>query len=133
MYDFLLFVHVLAAFMLMVTVVTFSAYVLGAPATPRGLTVSGWLWDIGGMGTLIFGIWLALQQEQYGPFDGWILAALGLWIVATMTGMRARWAIVGTPGSDTPAEPASTLAMWHWLRVAATIGVLLLMFYKPGA
>jgi hypothetical protein len=133
MYDFLLFVHVLAAFMLMVTVVAFTAYALGWPATPRGLTVSGLLWDIGGMGTLIFGIWLALHEDEYGFFDGWILGAIGLWMVATMAGMRARWAIVGTPGSDKPAEPLSSLATWHWIRVVATIAILVLMIYKPGA
>jgi hypothetical protein len=132
MYDFLLFVHVLAAFMLMVTVVMFTAFVFGAPSPGGGMRISGLMWDIGGMGTLIFGIWLALNQD-YSLLDGWILGAFVLWIAATMTGLRARWAIEGRPNEEAPPTPDPSLRMWHWLRVAATIGVLILMIFKPGA
>ena len=40
------------------------------------LFVADRCWDVGGLGTLIFGIWLALNLDQYDFFDGWILLAL---------------------------------------------------------
>lgn len=40
MYDWLLFLHLLAAFALAVTVVTYSAVALGAPADGRALTIA---------------------------------------------------------------------------------------------
>src|SRR3954451_16913355 len=69
----------------MVVVLTTIA-VVGGPA----LRLSGLarrLSDIGGAGTLVFGIWLALNVG-YSLLDFWILAALALWIVASGPGTR---------------------------------------------
>ncbi|MQA73788.1 MAG: hypothetical protein GEU88_05490, partial [Solirubrobacterales bacterium] len=88
MYDFLLFVHVLAAFCLMVTVVMYSAFSVGAPASARALLIAEALWGIGGLGTLVFGVWLALDVDGYELWDGWIIAALILWLVASAAGGR---------------------------------------------
>ena len=63
MYDFLLFVHVLSAFCLAATVVIYSGFALGAPASPRTTFIAERLWDVGGLGTLIFGVWLALYVD----------------------------------------------------------------------
>ena len=63
MYDTLLFFHLLAAFLLAVTVVTYTAVALGAPATGRTLFVADRCWDVGGLGTLVLGIWLALHLD----------------------------------------------------------------------
>ncbi len=60
MYDTLLFLHVLAAFALAATVVIFSAIALGLAADSRVLAVGNVLWAVGGLGTLVFGIWRAL-------------------------------------------------------------------------
>jgi hypothetical protein len=120
-YDTLLFLHVLAAFALGATVVMSSAIVLGAPAVGRTATVSNVLWDVGGLGTLIFGIWLALYVDGYGLLDGWILGAIILWAVATELGRRARDLTV------------VNVATFHWLRVLAVLGLLALMVFKPGA
>ena len=54
----------------------YSAVALGATTSPRMLFVADRCWDVGGLGTLIFGIWLALNLDQYDFFDGWILLAL---------------------------------------------------------
>jgi hypothetical protein len=59
-YDWLLFLHVLAAFSIVATVVVFSALALGLTTDARVLIVSSVLWGIGGLGTLVFGVWLAL-------------------------------------------------------------------------
>ena len=125
MYDWLLFFHVLAAFLLMTTVVAYSAAVLGAPAPARAVSLANVFWDVGGIGTLVLGIWLAIDVDGYEVWDGWILAAIVLWAVATELGRRGRVA-GGEP-------PATAPAHWHWLRTAAILGLLVLMVWKPGA
>jgi hypothetical protein len=123
--ETLLFFHLLAALLLFVTVVTYTAVALGASATGRTLFVADRCWDVGGLGTLVLGIWLALNLDQYEIWDGWILGAIVLWMVATGLGVRAR---IGA--DDVSAERAPLM---HWLRVVAILGLLVLMIWKPGA
>jgi hypothetical protein len=125
MYDFLLFVHVLSAFVLMAPVVMYSGFALGAPASPGTLRTAEILWGIGGVGTLVFGIWLALDVDGYEIWDGWILGALLLWAAANETGRRA---FVATKGGDTQA-----MVPWHVARAAIVVVLLIVMIYKPGA
>ena len=123
--DTLLFFHLIAACLLAVTIVMYSAVALGATTSPRILFVADRCWDVGGLGTLIFGIWLALNLDQYDFFDGWIFGAIGLWLVATGLGQSVirRRAAGETAAIDT----------MHWLRTIAVIGLLVLMVWKPGA
>jgi hypothetical protein len=134
-FDALLFIHMLTAFILVVTVVVFSAYAFGAPRDSRILAVANVCWAVGGLGTLAFGIWLALYVEGYDLLDGWILGAIVLWAIATELGRRAQ---IGFATPSTAAGPASTAlpaqaALMHWLRSIAVLGLLVLMIYKPGA
>jgi hypothetical protein len=124
-YDWLLFLHLLAAFLLAVTVVTYTAVALGAPATGRTLFVADRCWDVGGLGTLILGIWLALHLDEYGFFDGWILGAIGLWVIATGLGDTVRRRLA-------EGQTAAVTTM-HWLRTLTVLGLLVLMIWKPGA
>jgi hypothetical protein len=124
-YDWLLFLHLLAAFLLAVTIVMYSAVALGATTSPRMLFVADRCWDVGGLGTLIFGIWLALNLDQYDFFDGWILLALFLWFVATGLGQSVQRRI----GGD---DIRSVIAL-HWIRTIVVIGLLVTMIWKPGA
>ena len=123
--DWLLLFHLLAAFLLAVTIVMYSAVALGAAAPGRTLFVADRCWDVGGLGTLIFGIWLALKLDQYGFFDGWILGALALWLVATGLGQSVQRRM---DSGDTGA-----VAAMHWIRTLVVIGLLVLMVWKPGA
>ena len=125
MYDWLLFLHLIAAVLLVVTVVTYTAVALGATTDGRTLFVADRCWDIGGLGTLVLGIWLALHLDEYDFFDGWILGAIALWMVATGLGVQAR---IGA--EDVSAERAPLM---HWLRTLAVLGLLVLMVWKPGA
>lgn len=113
--GFVLFLHVLAAFMLAATAVLSTAAVLGAETPERMVRVSRLLFDVGGIGTLVFGIWLAL--DQYSILDGWILIALVLWALLAEAGRRAR------------AQPAP----WHWVSTALVVLLLIDMIWKPGA
>ena len=90
MYETLLFLHVLAAFLLGVTAVTYSAVALGATAGGPALRVADLCWAVGGLGTLILGVWLALDVDGYEVWDGWILGAIVLWVIATGTGRGRR-------------------------------------------
>jgi hypothetical protein len=123
-YDWLLFLHLLAAFTLAVTAVTYSAVALGAGPGRAAILVADVCWNVGGLGTLVLGIWLALYVDGYEVWDGWILGAIALWLVATGAGERARTQLAkGAPG----AAPA------HWVRTVAVLGLLVLMVWKPGA
>jgi hypothetical protein len=123
--DWLLFFHLLAAFLLAVTIVMYSAVALGAAAPGRTLFIADRCWDVGGLGTLIFGIWLALKLDQYGFFDGWILGALALWLVATGLGQGVQRRIA--------SDETSAIAAMHWIRTLVVLGLLVLMVWKPGA
>ena len=125
MYDWLLFLHVLAAFMLASTVVTYSAVVLGAPAGERAVSVANIMWDVGGLATLVLGIWLALHLDEYEIWDGWIVGAIVLWLVATGLGETVRKRLAED-------ETAAVMPM-HWLRTLTVIALLVLMIWKPGA
>lgn len=125
MYDTLLFLHLIAAFLLAVTVVTYTAVALGAPATGRTLFVADRCWDVGGLGTLVLGIWLALNLDQYDFWDGWILGAIALWFVATGLGQSTQRRLA--------ADATADIAVMHWLRTLTVLGLLVLMVWKPGA
>jgi hypothetical protein len=124
-YDWLLFVHLLAAFLLAVTVVSYTAVALGAPAAGRTLFVADRCWDVGGLGTLVLGIWLALYLDEYDFWDGWILGAIALWMVATGLGQSTQRRLA--------ADAHAQIAAMHWLRTLAVLGLLVLMVWKPGA
>jgi hypothetical protein len=124
-YDWLLFLHLLAAFLLAVTVVMYSAVALGATASGRMLFVADRCWDVGGLGTLVLGIWLALHLDAYGIFDGWIIGAIVLWVVATGLGQSVQRRLA--------SGETSAIASMHWIRTLVIVGLLVLMIWKPGA
>jgi hypothetical protein len=124
-YHTLLFLHMIAAFLLAVTIVMYSAVALGATTGRRMLFVADRCWDVGGLGTLIFGIWLALNLEQYDFFDFWILLALAFWFVATGLGQTVQRRIGG--------EDQRAVVAMHWLRTIVVIALLVTMIWKPGA
>ncbi len=132
MYDWLLFLHVMAAFLLVATVVIFSAFALGAAADSRVLAVGNVLWAVGGLGTLVFGIWLAIYLDGYDLLDGWILAALVLWAGATELGRRAELGIA-PDASGVSAGDRSRALMFHWLRTLVVLALLIDMIFKPGS
>jgi hypothetical protein len=125
-YDWLLFFHLLAAFALAVTAVTYSAVALGAPTSTRAIFVADRCWDVGGLGTLILGVWLALHLDEYEIWDGWIIGAIVLWAVATGLGESVRKRLADGAARD-------DIRLMHWLRTLAVLGLLILMIWKPGA
>jgi uncharacterized membrane protein len=158
LYDWLLFLHVLSAFALVAALVVFWVIAVVARnverpneslryfriARPANILVG-----IGTVGVLIFGVWLAIERDEYQVWDGWILAALVLWAVSTELGRRG-----GKPFAEAAnvagrlsaegrgEEPSSELRALlkdrngAILTALSSLGVLLIaidMIYKPGA
>ncbi len=129
----LLFLHVLAAFAMASTVVIHTAFALGAAPQSRPVTLTAdVLWAVGGLGTIVLGVILALD-EGYSLLSGWIIGAIVLWMGATELGRRAQVGFAGrgggASGSSSYAAKATTM---HWLRAAAVVAILVLMVWKPG-
>lgn len=135
MYDTLLFLHVLGAFISFVTVGVFSAYALGVVPSRSSFALADWAWNVSGLMLLVFGIWLALYVDGYELWDGWILGALGLFIVVSAFGAFARTPVLNALGDgETPPDPsAAQMRLWHWLRTLTLVAILVLMIWKPGA
>lgn len=131
MYDWLLFLHLLMAFTFAAAVVIQTAVVLGAPTGERVFSLSSLLWDVGGIGVLVFGVWLVFDVDGFELWDGWVIGALVLWGIATELGRRIREELRPSATGAGMAERGAVVR--HWLRVAVVIAFVFLMVYKPGA
>jgi hypothetical protein len=158
LYDWLLFLHMLAAFALVAALVVF--WVIGIVARNvdvpsdslryfRVARPANVLVIAGSIGTLIFGVWLAIYVDGYELWDGWILAALVLWAASLETGRRggkpyaeaAQLAarLAGEGRAEEPNAELRTLLRDRTgmlLNAASSLLVLLIlidMIYKPGA
>jgi hypothetical protein len=131
-YDTLLFLHILSAFFLGAGVVIYSAFVLGSPVNRPTRLVAEVLWGIGGLGTLVLGIWLAIYVDGYQVWDGWIIAAIVLWMLATGSGQQTSMAFQPT-GTDAPIAVDRRVVAAHWVRTLLVIALLVVMVWKPGA
>jgi hypothetical protein len=139
-YDWLLFLHVLSAFLLVGALTTFWALVLGtrparpllaqdaagAIARPANVVVIA-----GTVGTLIFGIWLAIDHDDYQVWDGWILAALVGWAISGWLGDQSGKAFTKAMGGS--LEDRRRGLLFHTGASLVVLVVLILMIYKPGA
>ena len=53
------------------------------------MRVGGVVVIIGSLGTIVFGLWLAITLDAYHPWDGWVIAAIVLWAIGSETGRRS--------------------------------------------
>ena len=141
LYDWLLFLHVLSAFLVVGALTALWALVLGTRAAAPMLAPesamrfgrsAGILVGAGMMGAIVFGIWLAIDVDGYELWDGWILAAIILWLVSAEVGRRVGRA-VAADGEGTEAGATGRARTLYWLLAAITLVFLLLMIFKPGA
>jgi hypothetical protein len=131
-YEWLLFLHLLAAFLLVSGLVAYSVLVLasGGGAVSRALGPPALaLWNAGGLGTLVFGVWLALNVDGYELWDGWIIAALVLWIVGS--GAAGRLGAAVREGQS--VQGIDGARMMVGVMSLATLLLLIDMIWKPGA
>jgi Predicted integral membrane protein (DUF2269) len=156
-YETLLFLHLLSAFSFLAAYTFISVIlVLGRRTTSVGASLAllrlarpadALAW-VGATGTLVFGFWLSIEVEGYRPWDGWILGAFALWLVAEEAIRREdlffklarRRALVGAHPRmrDRSDEPGAVFRsrralVLHLVGSAALLGLLAVMIYKPGA
>lgn len=132
-YEWLLFLHVTGAFAILATVALYGAVVLGPPHAAAGfLRLGNVLFSIGAVLTLGFGIWLAIDDEQYHPWDGWIIAAYVLWAVAGAVEQRFRRSLEVRPSREA-GDRARAARTTYGLLAAIVVLFVVLMITKPGA
>jgi uncharacterized membrane protein len=135
-YEWLLFLHVTGAFAILATVVVYGALIAGAgaPAQLRGrfLRLGSVLFFVGAVLTLVFGIWLAIDDDQYQIWDAWIIAALVLWAVAGGVEQRFRRSLDARTTAEGATRPRDA-SILYGLLAAVVVLFLLLMITKPGA
>jgi hypothetical protein len=151
--DWILALHVLSAFALVASMVLFWVLVIAT----RTLTdvdariTYGRVGDLGGkvigvgfFGTIVFGIWLAFLKDSYAIWDGWIVAAIILWVIGGYTGGRAGAEYQNIldrarelKSSGEPAQPGEFRSSSGELMLAiSSLAILLIlidMIWKPGA
>jgi uncharacterized membrane protein len=155
LYDWLLALHILSAFAWISAMVVYSV----AIAAGRRLTVPSDvvrvfrvarvgdpLIAVGMIGTIVFGIWLAF--DKYEIWDGWIITALVLWLVAAAVGgrvgkvyngVRDRAKALVDEGRDASSPELTAMLrsqrglVLHVLSCLIVLAILVVMIYKPGA
>ncbi len=132
-YDWLLLFHVLSAFALVAAVVVFTTLLATGPRTEllRLSWIGSRLWDVGGLGTLVLGVWLAIDLDNYDILDGWILAALVLWFIAAGAGARVNIAYRSVREEGQPL--AANARALQVVLILGTLALLVDMIFKPGA
>jgi uncharacterized membrane protein len=133
-YEWLLFFHVTGAFAIVASVVLYGAIVLGPPAGLGGrfVRLGNMLFMVGAVLTLLFGIWLAIDDDQYEIWNGWIIAALVLWALAGAVEQRFRRSLDASTTAE-PSTRARGATIAYALLAAIVLLFLLLMITKPGA
>ena len=151
--DWILSLHVLSAFALVAPMVLFWVLVAQGRNTtdPDERIAYGRIGDIGGRiigvgfaGTIVFGLWLSFSKDGYDPWDGWIAAAIVLWVIAGATGGRAgaeyqkvvdrARELKASGQSAQPGEFRSSSG--QLMLTISSLAILLLlidMIWKPGA
>jgi hypothetical protein len=89
---------------------------------------------VGTLGTIIFGVWLAIDLDAYRLWDLWIVASLALWLVGSglggQSGTAFREAAAGGPDAGEKRRRGVRL---HAGSTVASLLILVLMIWKPGA
>jgi len=132
LYDWLLFLHVLAAASLVAAVTAYGVMVLGdrGGAARRALALpSTVLWTAGSLGVLVLGIALAIEVDAYSPADGWIIAAIVLWLAGSAAGGNLSRRMRDDGAAAHGPDPRVLFAVM----AATTLLLLADMIFKPGA
>ena len=155
--SWLLALHLLSAFAFAGATVLFWALVVAS----RNVDTSGTTLAIGrvaeagrivviagSVGTIVFGIWLAIERAHVEVWSGWVIAAIVLWIVAVATGQRAgveymramtkaeELEAAGQTGSNAELLALNRTSRGMGLHAISTIAIFLIlidMIWKPGA
>lgn len=155
--DWMLALHVLSAFAYVGGIVLFWALIVAVRKTdtPDGtirmepiVKVGNGAVAIGAVGTIVLGIWLAFRLDSYAIWDGWIIAAIVLWVISMPIGRRTgeeytkgmtRAKELEAAGQTGSSEELLALnrtpagVVLHSLASVVILLILLDMIFKPGA
>jgi uncharacterized membrane protein len=155
--DWILALHVVSAFAFVGALVLFWILIVAVrrtdlPEVTMGMEPVARLGNvatgIGAIGTIVFGVWLAISKDEYQVWDGWVIGAIVLWLISMETGRRTGveyttamkkadelrasgqtgpsaelWAMNRTPNGVLMQTATSVLALL----------ILIDMIWKPGA
>ena len=151
--DWMLALHLIAAFAVASSLVLFSVLVFNGRRMTT-LEQTRTLFRVAPMGNalitaglglvLLFGVILALDSDRFNIWDGWVIAAIILFVIFGGVGQRAGayytnvQKLAEEPGGANEAEvlarlKASTGVTLHYATVALFVLILLDMIFKPGA
>lgn len=155
--DWMLALHVLSAFAYVAGMILFWLLIVAVRRTdtPEGtvrmgpaVKVGNAAVGIGAGGTIILGIWLAFSVGGYEIWDGWIIAAIVLWVIAAELGRRTGAAYMEgvtkaqelqAAGQTGPNDELLALnrmssgVLLHFLASVVVLLILIDMIWKPGA
>ncbi len=154
--KWILALHLISAFSLIGALTIFSVMIAALWRTddPSAVTslmrvalAGNVLVIVGTLGTVVFGVWLAISIDAYHVWDGWVIAALILWAIGSSLGKksgdgyqeRAEMA-AGLIQSGLPRSPelaavmGASRAFWYHVATSAVVILILIdMIWKPGA
>jgi hypothetical protein len=87
---------------------------------------------VGLIGTIVFGVWLAISLDAYHPWDPWLVASLVLWLAAGGLGDRSRAAFRELAGGGGAGDWGRVLRS-HAAASVVVVVLLAVMIWKPGA
>lgn len=155
--DWLLALHVLSAFSFVAGIILFWVLIVAVRRTDTAVgtirmgpmaRVGNAAVGIGMGGTIVLGIWLAFSYGGYDIWDGWIVAALVLWVLGAALGQRTGAAYVegvkkaqelhaaghtGPSAELLAINRTSRGLLLHALSSLVVLLVLIDMIWKPGA
>ena len=155
--DWLLAVHLLAAFALVSALVLFTVAIVAMRRTdlPEQIAAVGRIFKVGtvvvvvgSLGVIIFGVWLAIALNSVQVWDGWVIVAIIFWAIATEAGRRSgteyapclerakELVAAGQTGPDPQLKELARTSRGLWLHTATSVLALLIladMIWKPGS
>jgi len=155
--SWLLALHLLSAFALAGSMALFWYLIVASRSvdTPGATVAMGPMTNVGttvvragGLGTLVFGIWLAIRLDHVQVWSGWIIIAIVLWVIAVGAGSRSgaeyeramkkadELEAAGQTGPNPELLALNRTSRGLWLHAIATTAVFLMlidMIWKPGA
>jgi uncharacterized membrane protein len=152
-YDWMLALHLLAAFAVAAALVLYSVLVVSGRRGSATLEQARLLFRVAPVATpliaggsvlvLIFGVVLALESDRFEIWNGWIIAGIVLWAILGAVGQRTGSYYEGVQklaeDGGAASEPevmarlrAPTGAILHLVTLAVFVLLVLDMIFKPG-
>jgi uncharacterized membrane protein len=155
--GWMLALHVVSAFSLVAGITLYWVIIVAVRQTdspettlrlgPLAMTAQA-VTGIGAVGTIVLGLWLSFSVGGYDIWDGWIIAAIVLWVVSMGLGQRTGAAYargvskareLQTAGQTGPSAEllavnrTSSGVVLHFLGSVVILLLLIDMIWKPGA